>query len=323
MLTTSFTRRFGVVHPIVQAGMGHECGAALASAVSNAGALGSIGSIGAGPHRLRDEIRACRTATDRPFAANVVTWPWAPGADALLDVVVAERPPVVTLSFGDPLPALVRCRDAGLPVIVQVQDLPGARAALAARPDALVVQGNEAGGHTGRRGTLAFAAQVLDEAGGVPVLVAGGIASGRGLAAALAMGAAGAVIGTRFKATVEFGGAAALKEQIVASDGENTLYDEVLDDAYGLAWPNGVTGRALRSRFTDAWAGRRDELRARVAAEPPRAFVARLAADPATAINWAGEASGLVAAVEPAADAVRAVVADAEARLRAVAGALS
>jgi len=318
-MRTAFTDRFRVDHPVVQAGMSVEAGAALAAAVSNAGALGSIGSIGGTPDVLAEAVRACHAATERPFAVNVVTWPWAPWAFELVEVACAERVPVVTLSFGDPLPHLERCRTAGARVMVQVQDLAGARAALAARPDAIVVQGNEAGGHTGRRGTLAFAAQVLDLAGDVPVLVAGGIGTGRGLAAALAMGAAGAVVGTRFKASEEFAGSPDLKQALVASDGGDTLYDEIFDDACGLHWPNGVTGRALRNRFVREWAGRRDALRAAVAAKPLLGFYVELDADPETAINWAGESAGLVDAVRPAADIVRELVDDARRRLAAAA----
>src|SRR5262249_31161656 len=192
----------------------------------------------------------------------------------------------------EPLAHLDRCKAAGLATIVQVQDLAGARAAIAARPDAIIVQGNEAGGHTGRRGTLGFAAQVLDLAGDVPVLVAGGIATGRGVAAALAMGAAGAVVGTRFKASVEYACPDALKQAILASDGSDTLYDEIFDEAYGLEWPHGGIGRAMRNHFTAEWESRRAELRAKVAAAPPFAVVAELAQDPATCINWAGESSG-------------------------------
>jgi nitronate monooxygenase len=318
-MRTRFTERFRLDHPLVQAGMGHEAGAALAAAVSNAGALGTIGSIGGTPDQLAAEIRACRAATDRPFAVNVVTWAWAPWAFDLLDVALAERAPIVTLSFGDSLPHLARCRAAGAKTIVQVQDVAGAREALAAGPDAVIAQGNEAGGHTGRRGTLSFAAQVLDMAGDVPVLVAGGIGSGRGVAAALAMGAAGAVLGTRFKASEEYAGSATSKDAVVASDGSNTLYDEIFDDACGLEWPRRVTGRALRNRFTDEWAGRRDKLRKEVAAHPPFAFMAGLARDPATEVNWAGESAGLVDRVRPAAEIVREVMAAAEDRLRSVA----
>jgi nitronate monooxygenase len=322
MLTTALTRRLGIRHPLIQAGMGNEAGGRLAAAVSNAGALGTIGSIGGGPDQLASEIAACRAATSAPFAVNVVTWPWAPFADALLDVALEARVPDVTLSFGDPLPALARCRAAGRPAVVQVQDLAGARAALAARPDALVVQGNEAGGHTGRRGTLGFAAQVLDLAGDVPVVVAGGIATGRGLAAALGMGAAGAVVGTRFKASEEFAGPRALKEALVASDGGNTRYDEIWDEACGLDWPNRVTGRALENRFSAEWADRRADLRKTVASLPPFAFVAGLRQDAATDINWAGESAGMVDAIRPAAEIVEEVTREAERLLRGTAAIL-
>jgi nitronate monooxygenase len=318
-MRTPFTDRFALDHPIVQAGMAVEAGHRLAAAVSNAGALGTIGSIGGTPDRLAAEIRACRDATTRPFAVNVVTWPWAPWAFDLLDVVLAERPPVVTLSFGDPLPHLARCRAAGVPSIVQVQDVDGARAAIAAAPDAVIAQGNEAGGHTGRRGTLSFAAQVLDMAGDVPVLVAGGIGTGRGIAAALAMGAAGAVLGTRFKASAEFEAPADLKAAVVASDGCDTLHDEIFDDACGLVWPHGVTGRALRNRFSAAWGGRRDALRAKVATYLPFGFMFELMGDPATTINWAGESAGLVDRVRPAAEIVRTLVDATDAYLRAAA----
>jgi nitronate monooxygenase len=154
----------------------------------------------------------------------------------------------------------------------------------------------------------------------VPVLVAGGIGTGRGIAAALAMGAAGAVVGTRFKASDEYAGPGALKQALVASDGGDTVYDEIFDDACGLDWPNGVTGRALRSPFTDEWRGRRAALRATVAAKPPFGFYAELNADPATAVNWAGESAGLVTSVRPAAAIVHELVEDARRRLRTAAG---
>jgi nitronate monooxygenase len=319
MLATAFTRRFGVELPLVQAGMGIEAGGELAAAVSNAGALGTIGSIGGAPEELRAEIRACRERTDRPFAVNVVTWAWAPWAADLVELALSERPPAVTLSFGEPLQHLPRFRAAGLLTIVQVQDVAGARRAIAARPDALIAQGCEAGGHTGRRGTLSFAAQVLDLAGDLPVLVAGGIATGRGVAAALAMGAAGAVLGTRFKASVEFAGGAAQKEAIVHSDGSDTLQDPIFDDACGLDWPPPVVGRALRNRFSERWEGRRAELRAEVAKHPLFGFVLGLAADPATEINWAGESAGLVPRVAPAGEIVREVAREGEELLRALA----
>ena len=180
MLTTPFTNRFGVRHPIIQAGMSSECGWQLAAAVSNAGALGTIGSLGRTPENLSEEINRCRAGTQQPFAVNVATFAWSRFADKLVDVVIAERVPVVTLSFGDVIPALRRCKAAGLRTTVQVQTMAAARAVLAEGPDLLIVQGHEAGGHTGMRGTLSFAAEALGHAAGTPVAVAGGVGNGRG-----------------------------------------------------------------------------------------------------------------------------------------------
>jgi nitronate monooxygenase len=328
VLTTTFTSLTGIDHPIVQAGMGNDCGWEIAAAVSNAGALGSIGGIGRTPDELAAEMRRCREETSRPWAVNIVTFDWAPFAADLVEAAIAGGAPWITLSFGDPLAALERCKAAGVRTMVQVQDYPAAQRVLAARPEALIVQGMEAGGHTGQRGTLSFAAQVLDAAGDIPVIVAGGVGNGRGLAAALAMGAAGDVMGTRFKASREFGPAMphgeAQKAAIVRSDGEDTVFDPINDIAYGLEWPRGILGRALANEFTREWLGRGEELAAAVAAESqPFGFVAKLARDPATVINWAGESSGLVRELLPAAEIVRATVAEAETLLARAAAVLS
>ena len=311
MLTTELTRRLGIDHPIVQAGMGDAAGRDLVAAVSNAGALGTMGTIGRSPELAAAEVAAIRAATSRPFAVNLIGFDWAPIAGAVIDAVIDARPPIATISFGDPGPALRRCQDAGITTIVQVQDVEGLRAALDGGADFLIVQGNEAGGHTGWRGTLNFVAQALDMAGAVPVLAAGGVGNGRGLAASLAMGCAGVVMGTRFKATPEYEGNSAEKEALVASDGSNTTYDFILDAAIGIDWPNGVTGRALRSAFTEEWHGRDEELRAKVADYPRFGFAAELA-EKGQAINWAGESSGLIERVKPAADVVTDTVREAE-----------
>ncbi len=320
MLATKLTQLTGIEHPIIQAGMGADAGPALAAAVSNAGALGTLGTIGASVELIRGNIAATRAATSRPFAVNIITFDWAPFAPQLLDLVIEERVPVVTLSFGSFESALQRCKAAGVVTIVQVQNVQGAKAALAGGADALVVQGSEAGGHTGHRGTLSFAAQALDFAGDTPVVVAGGVGSGRGLAASLAMGASGVVMGTRFKATEEFTARPSQKDAIIASDGENTLADELFDAPYPFVWPVGIVGRALRNRFSEEWAGRTEEARAKAKSYPSVfGMVMELGQDPATEINWAGESSALVHELLPAATVVQRTVDEAEQLLRAVA----
>lgn len=318
MLTTELTKRLGIEHPIVQSGMGDAAGRDLAAAVSNGGGLGTIGTIGRPPGKTAEEMEALRAQTSRPFAVNVLCFDWAPFAGGTLDEVIEARAPVVCLSFGDPRPGLAKCKDAGIPTMVQVQDLRGLEQSLEGGTDFLVVQGSEAGGHTGLRGTLNFVAQALDLAGDTPVIAAGGIANGRGLAAALAMGCAGVLMGTRFKATPEYRGNDREKQQIVDSDGANTTYDHILDIALGIEWPNGYTGRALRSQFTEEWAGRNEQLRQKVAGYPMFGFLQELA-EKGQAINWAGESSGLVHEVKAAAQVVRETVEEAERLLAQVA----
>ena len=298
--------------------MGAEAGPELVAAVSEAGGLGTIGTIATLPDEVRMAIRRCRDLTAMPFAVNMVTFEGAPHRDEIIEMVLREKPAAVTLSFGDPLPTLRLCREAGIKTLVQVQDFAGAKAVLAAGTDALIVQGNEAGGHTGRRGTLSFLAQTLAIAGDTPVVAAGGIADGRGLAAVLAMGASGALIGTRFKASVEYGCADIYKDVIAASDGDNTLGGTLLDVPFPWTWPANVVGRGIRNAFTAEWEGREDELKAAVAALPPFGFLQGLWADPEQSINWAGESSGLVGSVLPAAEILRSVVREAEEILRRV-----
>ena len=316
-LQTAFTRRFGVAHPIVQAGM-RGVSPELVATVCEAGALGTLPGSGVTPDAFDANIARLRVLTSRPFSVNLMTFPWADHWEQNLEVALRSRPASVTLSFGDPIPWLERFKAAGIASIVQVQEVAGARASLAGGADAIIVQGNEGGGHTGRRGTLSFAAQVLEMAGATPVLVAGGVANGRGLAAALAMGANGVVMGTRFKATEEFAASIEHKQAILESDGSNTYYDAVMDVARGGRWPNGVAGRVIRNEFTEEWAGREGELEAEVGRlADPLAWIARYGTTPERQLNWAGEASGLIHELLPSGEVVRRTVAEAEGYLAA------
>ncbi len=194
-LRTAFTELFSLPHPIALAPMGGMSGGALAAAVSNAGGLGIIGGGREDPGWLERELQIVTSSTSKAWGVGFQSW--ATDA-ATLERALAYRPRAVMLSFGDPRPLVEAVRRAGAMLIVQVTDLDEARQALEVEADVIVAQGTEAGGHGGRRSTLPFVPVVVDLAAPVPVLAAGGIADGRGVAAALALGAAGALLGTRF-----------------------------------------------------------------------------------------------------------------------------
>jgi nitronate monooxygenase len=188
-LRTPLTAMVGIEHPIVLAPMGGVAGGVLAAAVSEGGGLGMIGS--GGPDWLERECALARVGTDKPWGIGLLAW----AVDgAVLGWAVDQRPAAILLSFGDPTPFAATVRDAEIPLMIQVTTLPDAKHALDLGADVVVAQGAEAGGHGEGRGTLPFVPAVVDAAGGTPVLAAGGIADGRGLAAALVLGAAGAMI---------------------------------------------------------------------------------------------------------------------------------
>src|SRR5215467_5934517 len=201
-LRTAFTELFSVQYPIALAPMGGVSGGALAAAVANGGGLGLIGGARGDPRWVAREMEIAAGKTGKPWGVGFQAWAVSP---ATVEQALAHRPRAIMLSFGDPGPLARLIRAARVALIIQVTDLDEARQAMDAGADVIVAQGTEAGGHGGRRGlsTLPFVPVVADLAAPTPVLAAGGIADGRGLAAALALGAAGALIGTRFQATPE------------------------------------------------------------------------------------------------------------------------
>ncbi len=237
-----------------------------------------------------------------------ITWSLA-RQPALLDFALERKPCAVMLSFGDPRPFAERIRASGAKLICQVQNLAIARQALEARPDVLVAQGTEAGGHGGTRSLFALLPAVKDIAGKVPVLAAGGIADRRGYEAAMALGADGVLIGTRFSASDEALTAPRAKQRIVESSGDATLRTTVFDvvRGYDAGWAD-ITGRAIRNKFTDAWHGREAELTARRDAEVKQYWQAAERQDFDTALIFAGEGVDLIDAVLPAAELVRRIV---------------
>jgi nitronate monooxygenase len=320
-LRTPFTELFSLTCPIALAPMGGITGGALAAAVSNGGGLGLVGGGYGHPRYLARELGIVADRTDRPWGVGLLNW----AADvAAVEQALAYHPRAVMLSFGDPGPFLAPIRDAGVMLIMQVTDLEEARQARDAGADVIVAQGTEAGGHGGRRSTLPFVPAVVDLAAPTPVLAAGGIADGRGIAAALALGAAGALLGTRFLATPEVLIAPSATKAILESSGEDTERGQLTDIARGSPWPSRYSARTRSHSFYDRWRGREDELTPGSAARQDceRAYqeaVARgeLPPDPV----WAGEAIDLVTEVTPAADLVALLAAQAESVLRQLVGA--
>ena len=313
-LTTAITRLLGIDHPILLAPMGGVSGGALAGAVSEAGGLGLIGASYADPALgwgSDDWIAAeFDKAGNRPVGIGFITWALdkRPGA---LDAALEREPGAVMLSFGDIAPYAAKIRNAGAALICQVQTLKDAREAAAKGAQIVVAQGTEAGGHGADRATLPLVPAVADAVAPVPVAAAGGIADGRGLAAALMLGAEAALIGTRFWATPEALGHENQKALIERSGGDDTLRTRVFDTARGLVWPEPWTGRAIRNAFSDRWHGRDDELRAEGPALQERFFAAQREGHTGTAVTFAGEGLDLIADRPGAGALVERIVAEA------------
>ncbi|MCX4098891.1 NAD(P)H-dependent flavin oxidoreductase [Nocardia sp. alder85J] len=309
-LRTAFTEKLGVRYPIVSAPMGGEAGGALAAAVSEGGGLGMIGAGRGDREWLRREAGIARAATEKSWGIGYLTW--AVTEDAIADALSYE-PAALMLSFGDPTPYARLVQDAGTLLILQVTDGEEARRAVDLGADVIVAQGGDAGGHSGENaiGTMSFVPTVVDIAGSVPVLAAGGIGDGRGLAAALALGAAGALIGTRFQASPETLISDEIGKALVAADGEQTEVNRTLDIARNAPWPANYPARTLRNAFLDRWRHRDDELRSTPAAL--REYEEAAARGDLSAVPvWAGQAVGLVTSIEPAAEIVATLVAEAE-----------
>jgi nitronate monooxygenase len=309
-LSTAFTELFPVQHPIALAPMGGSAGGALAAAVSNGGGLGLLGGGDGNRDWLARELPIVAASTDKPWGIGFQSWAIGAGT---VEGVLEHSPSAVMLSFGDPSAFAEPIRRAGAVLIIQVTDLDEARQAVDLGADVIVAQGTEGGGHGARRGrsTLPFVPVVVDLAAPVPVLAAGGIADGRGVAAALALGAAGALIGTRFQATAEARVHPSISQAIVEGRGEDTERSTVLDIVRGSRWPAKYTARTLSHPFLDQWRGREDELAAD--ADARRAYrdgVARGDLPPLPV--WASEAVDLINDLPSAADLVGTLVAQAE-----------
>jgi nitronate monooxygenase len=310
-LTTAFTQLLSVEHPVALAPMGGCAGGALAAAVSNGGGLGLVGGGREERQWLDRELAIVAASTAKPWGVGFQSW----SVDrATVQRTLEHQPSAVMLSFGHPGPWADIVRQAGSILIIQVTNSEEARQARDCGADVIVAQGSEAGGHGGRRGTLPFVPAVVDLVEPIPVLAAGGIADGRGLAAALVLGAAGALVGTRFEACPEALLPAAHAQAILEGSGEDTERSRILDIARRSPWPEHYTARTLRNPFLDQWRGRESELEAdesALAAYQEAASRGDLAVVPV----WAGEAIDLITEITSATEIVDALARGAEVAL--------
>ena len=318
ILETRLTKLLGITHPVIQAPMAMAAGGRLAAAVGGAGGLGMIGggygdtpSSDADASWLDEQFNA---AGNVRVGCGFITWALE-GHEHRLDAALAHKPAALMLSFGKTGGLAAKVRDAGVPLVMQVQCLESARAAIDDGADIVVAQGTEAGGHGGARATLALVPEIADLLAGSshdPVLVAaGGIADGRGLAAALVLGAHGALCGTRFWASREALVPSGFLDAAVAANGDSTVRTSVVDMARRRDWPPGFAIRVVGNEFTRRWHGREDELAADLDAAANAYAAAYDAGDARGAAPIAGEAIGIVAGVRPAAEIVESMVAQA------------
>lgn len=326
-LRTNVTELLGIEHPVTQAPIGGLSVPALAGAVSRAGGFGMMAITWLDPDGIRSQIAELRGMTDRPFGVNVIIDPQDPPQDERVEVALEAGAPVVSFAWGDPAPFIDRVHAAGAIAMLTVGSAEEARRAVGVGVDMVVAQGWEAGGHVwGQVATLALVPAVVDAVPGTPVAAAGGIADGRGLAAALALGAGAAWMGTRFVASVEAPAHAGWRSRVLAARETDTYYSSVFDGG----WPN-APHRVLRNQTIEAWlaagsppAGERPGEGEVLARQSDGTEILRYSSvsarrDVEGRIEelslWSGQSVGLIHEILPAGEIVRRTVAEAEAAL--------
>ncbi|GLE54805.1 oxidoreductase [Mycobacteroides chelonae] len=312
-LKTRLTRHFGIEHPVVLAPMDDVADARLAGAVSAAGGLGLLGG------GYTNEVWV-RRQFDQPGAAvgcGFITWALN-GNEHVLDFVLEQNPAAIFLSFGDPAPYAARIRAAGVPLICQVHNVEQASRAIEVGADVITAQGAEAGGHgAGQRSTFTLVPEIVDlvakNAPQALVLAAGGVTDGRTLAAALALGADGVVVGTRFWASQEAAISRVAQQYALQVDGDSTIRQHVYDIVRGKDWPSTYSGRVLRNSFVDRWHGHEVDLAEHLEQARSEYQIGVAAEDYRVANLIVGEGIGQIRHIESAADIIHSMVAQAAA----------
>ena len=321
MLTTSLCSALAIEHPVIQGPLGgpFEVGTELPAAVSNEGGLGSIATTLRSPDQVRADIAGVRRLTgERPFAVNVTRRPFD---EAIFATVLDESPPVVSLAGGDPGDLLARAHAAGCRFIEQVTTVRQAVEAAEAGVDVIVAQGAEAGGFSGSVGTMTLVPQVVDAVAPIPVVAAGGITDGRGLAAALMLGADGVNLGTRFLASSEARIVDEWKRAVLVASAEDAVKVDFAEHLVPRPTDGGwlTTPRALRTPFIDSWLGRSGDVAARAGALGEELMAAMREGRAHDYLPLAGQSAGAIAEILPAAEIVRRVVTEAKQTLQNVA----
>jgi nitronate monooxygenase/enoyl-[acyl-carrier protein] reductase II len=309
----------GIEVPIIQAGMSIFTSPALAAAVSNAGALGSLGAWNRATDQFRRALAELGELTDRPFAVNHVV----PSLDPDAFAATLERgPAIVAFALDDAGDLIERAHDAGCLAMQQISTVRQAQLAAEHGADIIVAQGGEAGGYGGVVSTLSLVPQVVDAVRPVPVVAAGGIADGRGIAAALVLGAAGVNLGSRFLASAEAPIGERWKKALVTYPSEEWVQARFINAIN----PNpGTVGygtrlRLLRTEFVQRWEERASEVEADPAPALAELVAAIEAGDREAVLVVGGQSAGLIEHIEPAAEIVRALIAEARSALGEVAG---
>jgi nitronate monooxygenase len=320
MISTRLTQRFGVMHPIICAPMALVTGGALAAAVSRAGGLGVVGGAYAGTVGGEPDLEAeLARAKSGKFGVGFITWALE-RAPHVLTQALKHSPFCIFLSFGDPRPFAAEIRDAGAVLICQVQFLSQIDAALKAGAEAVVVQGTEAGGHGASRSTFPFVPEAADylkqHSPETLLLAAGGIVDGRGLAAALMLGADGVVVGTRLWASAEALTPKAHTDMAIGETGDSTIRTKVLDALRGYPWPREYSFRFMKNKLADEWADREAEAFGAFGTLSEKYAQARVQSDLDTVAVVCGEAVGLLRDRPTAESIVKSMAAEAADLLR-------
>ena len=317
-------RLLGIDYPVCQAGMYSVAYGRLAAAVSNAGGLGVIGSAFMQPEELREEIRLAKRETDKPFGVDILfaevsgeddtASGYTEEVEGAIEVTFDEQVPVIVSGLGNPAQIIPRAKAAGVRIMALVGTSRQARKVEASGVDIVIASGHEGGGHVGRIGTLPLVSAVVD-AVNIPVIAAGGISDGRGLVAALALGASGVWMGTRFIATEEARGHDNYKGKIVEIDEDGTTVTR---------GHSGKPARIARNQFTAYWDAHQSDIKPfpyqlREVGQP-HSVRGRMEGDTDMGVLPMGQGAGTISAVQPAGDVVRDIMAEAESVLKRLAG---